>query len=142
MKKLFSILMIAFSAVLFAQDQNISFNKLPQKAQQFVKTYFGVKNVSVVTLDDDYIKKEYEVYLTNGTKIEFDGSGSWKEVDGKRNTIPAGYAPASIASYVKKSFPNAKITKIEKNRFSYEVELSNGLDLEFNSKGQFKKIDD
>lgn len=142
MKKLFSILMIAFSAVLFAQDQNISFNKLPQKAQQFVKTYFGVKNVSVVMLDDDYIKKEYEVYLNNGTKIEFDGSGTWKEVDGKRNKIPTGFAPASIASYVKKSFPNAKITKIEKNRFSYEVELSNGLDLEFNSKGQFKKIDD
>jgi len=43
---------------------------------------------------------------------------------------------------VRKSFPNTAIKKIEKKRFGYDVELINGLDLEFDSKGNFKRIDD
>ncbi|WP_322971019.1 PepSY-like domain-containing protein [Faecalibacter sp. LW9] len=142
MKKLLCLLMLGFGIMSFAQDRAIRFNELPQKGQHFVKTYFNPKHISAVILDDDIIKKEYEVILTNGTKIEFDGSGNWKEVDGKRNPIPAGFAPKSIVSYVKKSFPNTHIIKIEKKRFSYEVELSNGLDIDFDSKGNFLRIDD
>jgi len=34
------------------------------------------------------------------------------------------------------------IKEIKKKRTGYEVELSNGLDLEFNSKGKFLRMDD
>ncbi|MBQ0147790.1 MAG: PepSY-like domain-containing protein [Flavobacteriaceae bacterium] len=142
MKKIFSLLFITMSVMIFAQDQVIRFNQLPQASQNFITSYFGAKHVSAVIMDDDYFSKDYEVILNNGTKIEFDGDGAWKEIDGKRNAIPMGFVPKSISNYVKKSFPNAKIKKIEKKRFKYEVELTNGLDLEFNSKGQFTKIDD
>lgn len=142
MKKIFSLVMLTMSMVIFAQDQVIRFNQLPQAGQKFITSYFGAKQVSAVLMDDDYFSKDYEVILTNGTKIEFDGDGAWTEVDGKRNAIPTGFVPKSISNYVKKSFPNAKIKKIEKKRFKYEVELTNGLDLEFNSRGQFTKIDD
>lgn len=142
MKKIFSLVMLGFGILSFAQDRAINYNELPKKGQQFVNSYFNPKYVSAVILDDDFIKKDYEVILTSGTKIEFDGNGNWKEVDGKRNAIPTGFAPNSISNYVKQSFPNTYITKIEKNRFSYEVELSNGLDLEFDTKGKFSRIDD
>jgi len=142
MKKLVSLVMLTIGMFVFAQNQVIKLNQLPVTGQQFIQTYFGSKNVSAVILDDDIIKKEYEVILTNGTKIEFDGSGNWKEVDGKRNSIPTGFAPKAIANYVRKSFPNTEIKKIEKKRFGYEVELTNGLDLDFDSKGNFKGIDD
>lgn len=142
MKKILSLLLIGMSVMIFAQDRAIRFNQLPQNGQKFIKTYFNANQVSAVIEDDDYFKKEYEVILTNGTKIEFDGSGNWKEVDGKRNAIPVGFAPSAISAYVKKSFPNTKIKKIEKKRFKYEVELTNGLDIDFDSKGNFLKIDD
>lgn len=142
MKKILSLLLIGMSVMIFAQDRAIRFNQLPQNGQKFIKTYFNANQVSAVIEDDDYFKKEYEVILTNGTKIEFDGKGNWKEVDGKRNAIPTTFIPQSILNYVNKSFPNTKIIKIEKNRFSYDVELTNGLDLEFDSKGNFVRIDD
>ncbi|GGE95876.1 Putative beta-lactamase-inhibitor-like, PepSY-like [Chishuiella changwenlii] len=142
MKNILSIVLLGLSAFTFAQDQMISFNQLPQKGQKFINTYFNSKNVSAVTLDKDYFSKDYEVILKNGTKIEFDGSGNWTEVDGKRNTIPTGFAPDKIVAYVKKSFPQTSIIKIEKNKYSYEVELSNGLDIDFDGKGNFVKIDD
>ena len=93
-------------------------------------------------LDDDYFSKEYKVYLANGTKVEFDGDGAWKEVDGKRNAIPTGFIPAKISNYVKRSFPNTTITKIERDRKEIEVKLNNGLELKFDKNGNFKKIDD
>lgn len=142
MKKFLSLLFIVSSILTFAQDKIIAFNQLPQAGQKFISSYFDVKNISTVLMDNDYFSKDYEVIFANGTKIELDGDGNWTEVDGKRNAIPTSFIPKSISSYVNKSFPNTKIKKIEKKRFKYEVELTNGLDLEFNSKGQFTKIDD
>lgn len=142
MKKTLSILMLGIGAFSFAQDRDITFEQLPEKGKKFIKTHFKSAQIKSVILDDDYLSKDYEVILANGTKIEFDGSGNWKEVDGKRNIIPTAYAPEKIIAYVKKSFPNTSIVKIEKNKYSYEVELSNGLDIDFDVRGNFKRIDD
>lgn len=142
MKKLVVAIALLVGSVTFAQDRVITFSELPKAGQQFITKYFGAKQVSLVTLDDDYLSKDYELVLTNGTKIEFAGNGEWKEIDGKRNIIPTGFIPQNILSYVKKSFPNTEIVKIERERLGYSVELTNGLDLDFNSKGDFLRVDD
>ncbi|MCA4810454.1 PepSY-like domain-containing protein [Empedobacter stercoris] len=142
MKKFFSVIMLGFTLVSFAQDKPINYNQVPKDGQKFVNQYFGSKQVGSSMLEDDFFSKEYKVYLLNGTKIEFDSDGSWKEVDGKRNPIPTGFVPAKISTYVKRSFPNTKITKIERERNGFEVKLSNGLELKFDENGNFKKIED
>lgn len=142
MKKILSVIMLGVAMFTFAQDKVINYNQLPQNSQQFVNKYFGTKQVGSVLLDDDFFSKEYKVYLANGTKVEFDGDGSWKEVDGNRNTIPTGFVPAKITNYVKRSFPNTKIIKIEKDNNSIEAKLNNGLEVKFDRNGNFVKIDD
>ena len=134
--------MLSAALVSFAQDKPINYNQVPKTGQQFINKHFGAKQVGSVMLDDDFFSKEYKVYLTNGTKVEFDRDGSWKEVDGNRNAIPTGYVPANITSYVKRSFPNTKITKIERDRTEIEVSLNNGLEIKFDKNGNFKRIDD
>ncbi|WP_314244075.1 PepSY-like domain-containing protein [Empedobacter tilapiae] len=141
MKKFLSVIMVSFALVSFAQDQPIKYNQLPKTGQQFINKHFGAKQVGSVMLDDDYFSKEYKVYLVNGTKVEFDGNGSWKEVDGNRNTIPTGFVSTKVLNYVKKSFPNTTITKIERDRNEIEIKLNNGLELKFDKNGNFKKID-
>ena len=141
MKKFLSVIMVSFALVSFAQDQPIKYNQLPKTGQQFINKHFGAKQVGSVMLDDDYFSKEYKVYLANGTKVEFDGNGSWKEVDGNRNTIPTGFVSTKVLNYVKKSFPNTTITKIERDRNEIEIKLNNGLELKFDKNGNFKKID-
>ena len=101
MKKLLSIAMLGFSMISFAQDRAINYNQMPKTSQQFVNKYFGVKQVGSAILDDDYFSKEYKVYLNNGTKVEFEGNGSWKEIDGNHTAIPTGFIPAKITNYVK-----------------------------------------
>ena len=142
MKKFLSVIMLSATLISFAQDKAIKYNQVPKMGQQFINKHFGAKQVGSVMLDDDFFSKEYKVYLTNGTKVEFDGDGSWKEVDGNRNAIPTGYVPANITSYVKRSFPNTKITKIERDRTEIEVKLNNGIEIKFDKNGNFKRIDD
>ena len=116
---------------------------LPGTAKTFLVSNF--KGVAIGTVIEDkefYGVDEYKVRLGNGVKVDFDSKGNWKEVNGEHQKIPNAFIPAPIKNYVSKSFPNTYITKIEKERWSYKAELSNGIDLEFDSKGRFKRIDD
>ncbi|MBE8714547.1 PepSY-like domain-containing protein [Sphingobacterium hungaricum] len=125
-----------------AQDKIIRFEQLPANAQSFVKGNFSQQDVSYVAEERENLTKEFKVRLKNGTEIEFDAKGNWKEVDGDRTAIPAKLVPVKIQDYVKKSFPETQIVKIKKSSRLIEVEISNDLELEFNAKGDFLRIDD
>src|SRR5690606_25675838 len=126
-----------------AQETVITANELPKTAQNFIAKNFSGQKVSHAIKDAGMISTDYEVVLDNGTKIEFDGDGNWEEVDSKNDTaIPTGFISKKITSYVSKNFPTQKISKIEKDNRKFEVELTSGLDLEFNSNGDFLRIDD
>lgn len=128
---------------LNAQEVNISTNELPQSAQTFIKAHFSDLKVLKATKETGRSEKtEYEIYFDNGVKIEFDNKGEWKEVDGNNVQIPTAYLPEEINQYVAKNFPSQEITKAEKSSGRYELELDNGIDLKFNSKGKFLRSDD
>lgn len=146
-KQLSQIALVAIFALisvnLNAQKTSITKNELPKTAQSFITKHFGKATVSSAVKEKEIMKTEYEVYLNNGIEIEFDGDGNWKEVKSHDKTaLPKSFIPVSIQKHVQKSFPNTHIVKIEKSRKKYEVEISNGLDLEFNLNGQFLRIDD
>ncbi|MDA6069407.1 PepSY-like domain-containing protein [Flavobacterium sp. AC] len=124
-----------------AQKTVIKKEALPANAQTFLKTHFGSKKPSYVLQDKEILSTEYKVQFDNKLEIEFDKKGNWKEVDAKGAKIPASIIPKKIASYVKTNFPKEKITKIEIGTFGYETKLTNDLELKFNLKGDFTKID-
>ncbi|KFF09528.1 PepSY-like domain-containing protein [Chryseobacterium luteum] len=139
----FVLIFLLAGGFIFAQDKAINPNQLPKTAKNFLVSHFkGIAVGSAIEDREIYGVDEYQVYLANGMKVEFDSSGNWKEIDGKHQKLPYGFIPVSIRNYAAKNFPNTYIVKIEKKRWSYKAELSNGLDLEFDGKGNFKKIDD
>lgn len=115
---------------------------LPSAAQTILKNNFKA-GVSHIKIDKDFGRvKEYDVVLTNGAEISFDHDGNWKDIEMSSNeSVPAKFILAPIAQYVKNNHKGAKITGIEKNRSGYEVEISGGIDIKFNSKGEFLKYD-
>lgn len=142
--KTFSIVgLLTVTLVANAQDKLIQFAQLPQSAQQFIKTYSSVDKIEHIILDEDFlVKKSYDVKMQDGSGFEFDRKGNWKEVDFKLKAVPTKLVPKAIQDYVSKSFPNNDIVKISKGMLKYDIELTNGLDLEFNNKGKFLRIDD
>lgn len=131
-----------FVGVAMGDNKPITLDRLPHKAQTFLKQHFPDCKATFVTQDDDLIAKDYEVMLENGVKIDFASSGEWQDVEVRQGSVPAAIIPADIASYVKQRYSTERITRIERDRYTWEVELSNGLELKFDKYFRLIDIDD
>ncbi len=143
LSKILAVLLLSGGLTVSAQGtkQVISLNELPTKAQEFIKKHFNSqKAVSIIKDTENLLDVEYKT-IYNNMVISFDSKGEWEEVDGKRNAIPTTFIPQEIVNHIQKSFPDNNIVKIEKGKRKYEVEISNGLDLEFTKAGAFLRID-
>ena len=120
-------------------EQAVAFTELPQKAQQFVKQNFADAKIAFSKVEKDFFDKEYKVVFVNGDYVEFNGKGEWKEVKCKHSSVPDGAVPAKIKEYVNTNYPEAKVLSIEKDRYEYEVKLSNFWEITFDTK--FNPID-
>ena len=135
---LLTLICLLTSSFAFADDVPIPVEQLPEAAKTFVHTYF--KGKTIIYAEKDW--NSYECRLNDGTKIEFNKKGKWKKVDCHTTAIPDGLAPETIVNYVKTSFPDCVITKIDKERYGYDIELSNDIDLKFNYQGVLIGMDD
>ena len=136
------VCMVMQSVTSFADDRIIPVEQLPAAAKTFVKQTFPKATISYASKDAEFSGTKYEARLADGTEIDFDSKGNWDKVDCYMQAVPASLIPAAIAQYVKANHPGALITKIDKERYGYEIELSNDLELKFNKKGQLFAIDD
>ncbi|MFI3323907.1 MAG: PepSY-like domain-containing protein [Rikenellaceae bacterium] len=142
-KLLFAIIALSISlTTLSAQERVIEREALPKVSQKFIATHFPTDKVAIATMEKDGLGREYKVIMTSGTKIEFDTKGNWTDVECKRkNAVPKAIIPSYIAKYVGAKFPAQSIVGIEQSKRGVDVELSNGIELEFNSRGQLVEID-
>jgi hypothetical protein len=114
---------------------------LPDAITTFIKQHFPNAQVVGVEPDRDHGGLEYDVYLNDGTQIDFDANNQWDQVESMKG-VPAFFIPKGIANYVKSNYQNAVITKINKEYHGYEIELANGVELSFDRSGNFMGMDD
>ena len=140
----FSIfIMSVFGCMAFAEEHPIPVTSLPAQVQTFVSTHF--KGNSIIYAEkDNYSKTKYEVRLNDGTEISFDRKCNWDKVDTNSpvKTVPDEFVPTFIKNYVKNNMKNQLIIKIDKERYGYEIELSSGIELKFDKKGNVIDFDD
>lgn len=144
MKRIIVLLLMAtVSATAFAgDDKPISFEKLPDKAQEFIKAHFPDHKVSLVTLDDELFDKTYEVFFTDGSKVEFNHKGEWYEIDCEHSRVPESIIPQAIFAHVDANHPGLHVTEIERDKHNYDVKLSNGLNMKYDLDYNFIRYDD
>lgn len=137
--KVLTLILLASATVFTAgantimdDDRPISIDQIPANSREFINTHFNGIAVSYATIDDEgYFGPSYDVNLVGGAQIEFASDGNWKEVNCRFTAVPDGIVPSQIVAYVNQNFPGQIITKIDKGRRSYEVELRNGLEIKF-----------
>lgn len=144
MQKPFFLLLAAICCTLTscAKDRLITFAELPQTAQNIVQTHFDVNQVSYVTEDVELLGKEYELRLTDGTKLEFKNDGSLKKIDCQYSPVPEALVPAQVLEQVKAKFPQNFIIEWGEDDWGWKAELNNKLELKFNRNFDFVGIDD
>ena len=127
------------STMSYADDRPIPVNQLPAPVMTFVQKHFQGKTIIYAEKDNT----TYECRLSDGTQVDFYKKGDWKKVDtNDMSAVPSALVPNAIKQYVQSTFPGAKITKIEKERYGYDIELSNDLELKFNHQGALLRMDD
>lgn len=144
MKKIFALLAlsVAFLSTAKADDRPVTFEQLPAAAQAFIVENYPADKISYATIDDDLIRPDYTVVLVSGVKIGFENNGALEKITSKQDGIPAGIIPVQIREYVRHHYPDAAYVEYEIGRKSYEVTLSNRLELKFNRNFALIGIDD
>lgn len=135
------ISLAAFAAALSADDRPMAFEKLPVAAKEYIQTNFPGEKTTMVTKDDDLIFADYTVMLSNGIKLEFEHSGALTQISSP-NGIPAELVPVSIRNYVQTHYPDAGYLDFEIGKRTYEVKLTNRMELKFNNNFHIIEIDD
>ena len=134
---LLAILFIGGSVFASSRKKAIDPDNLPKPAIELIQ-----KHWPSCAIDMAYINgKEYEVLLTDGTLIEFDAKGVWKEMkctDG----LPVTLVPVYITRYVVNRYPKQLIIDCEKMRGGYVIQLTNGLEIQFDLRGNVTHVDD
>lgn len=124
------------------EDLPIGKGSLPATAQTVLSKYFSDLTVAHVYKEyDDFRFEGYEVVFTYGGKVSFDKNGAVQEVELYSKPVPDGIVLEPILAYVKANYKDYYITELSKDKFSYEITLSNRLELLFNLSGGFMYID-
>lgn len=144
MKKVLLLLMCFISVqlhVLADDDKPIRVEQLPANTRQFITNHFPDIAVSYAKMEKELFSKSYEVILVNGSKLEFDKKGEWKEISCKTNAIPSEIIPQKISEYILKNHPNNQVVEMERDNRDYEVKLNNNIELKFDLQFNFKRYD-
>ena len=121
-------------------------DKKAQVINTFVKTYFP--NAEVIANIKDGL--DCELTLSDYTQIGFDGNLfgklEWDEVDCRHaslpTAVPVALVPVEITNYVNRIEGGQSITKIAKDNNGWDIELSNGLEIEFDKRFNVVDFDD
>ena len=125
------------------REKPTSVDKLPQAAQEFLSAHFKDLTVAYAVEEQKYTGKEYEVVYTDRTEIEFRSDGQRDSVGSKYSPVPASIVPQPIQTFVSGSnYPGQFIRQIDRNAYTWEVELSNGLEIKFDNQFNVIDIDD
>lgn len=138
-----ALLFAGITASLADNDRPIALDKLPAAAQTFLKTHFADLTLAYAVEDPKFVGSEYEVTYTDRTEVDFRSNGEWSSVERRYAAVPASIVPAQISAYVaKSSFSNQYIKKIERDAYTWEIELSNGIEIKFDKEFHVIDIDD
>lgn len=125
-----------------ADDRPVTVDQLPQAARTFLNVNFPDDKISFATKDDDLIRPDYQVVLASGVMVKFNNAGDLEEIESSGKEIPDGIIPIQIVEMVKGHYPDVMITGYEVGRRTYEVKLSNRIELKLDRNFNVIEIDD
>ncbi len=135
---------VALGATFLAsceKESLINQSDVPQEIKDYVSTHFSQNKILQTLKDNEGLILTYDVLLDSAISLEFNRSKEIISIDGN-SKLPDSVIPEKIREYVNTNYPAYFITDWEKeSRKVQQIELSNGLDLEFDNDGKYLKMD-
>ncbi len=148
-----ALFMMPLSLIGCDREVPLTVNDVPNEIKTYVEKHFSDYDILQIMKDYDGAELTYDVILkskqTSGLiTLEFNRKKQIISIDSQNTCLPESVIPAPIWAYVSANYQNQNICI---NDWSFdrdglnkhqEVELSNGLNLEFDKDGNFRRIDD
>ena len=140
MKKIF-ILLICFMFVFNSngQTKRIIYKDLPKTTKVFIDTFYP-KRKAIYTFEGINRVREYEIYFSNGTKLEFDRYGKLKSIEcGKGEYVNKNILPDEINDIIQQYYSSEKIVEYNiddrSTRYEeHEIEFESGFEITVNGR--------
>ncbi|MFD2519204.1 PepSY-like domain-containing protein [Salinimicrobium flavum] len=128
-------------------DEDIAVANLPQKIRDFIALHYPTATIEEAERENN---GNYEIELSNDVEIIFDSNGDFlgQAVDSSPNDdkddddIAIEDLPEVITNYINEHYHNVSIIEAEMEDNGYEIGLSNGMELKFDSDGKFLSAED
>jgi len=148
MKKL-AIVILAFtlSFVSCSTDDNniddtiLSEAEIPVEIKSYIIDHFPSNSINSTEKNTVQNETFYTVFLSGNLNLEFNSQFDITDIDAETE-LPDSVIPQPIRDYVSQNYPNNFITDWEIEDGYQEVELNNGVELEFTLDGVFIRVDD
>jgi len=125
-----------------AQKGNVTFTDLPAKALETINSHYSQDNIASYEVKTiPVIGKSFEVKFNDGAEIDFDSDGVWHEWKDAKG-LPKEVLPEAIKTYLSKNYASTFATSIDKEKDKIKIDLATDIDLEFDTNGNFVRIDD
>lgn len=131
---------LAFTLTSCDKEEVIPSTDLPSEITSYISTHFPNNSIVQVIKDRDGLTKTYDILLSESISLEFNRKKEIIDIDGVAQ-LPNSVIPEKILQYVTTNYPTNFITDWELDDKNQQVQLDNGLDLEFKMNGDFLRID-
>jgi hypothetical protein len=140
-KILYTLLALMLAVPVAAEDVEIQFDQLPEKAQKVVQKAFPDTKIKKVEMERRASLIQYEVKLAGGIKLQFNKDGKFTECECTKSAVPDMLVPEKIRAYLDSEFKGRKVMRIEHDSKLFDILLDNGYELTFNSSYRLVDID-
>lgn len=139
MKKLIITLIaiVALSLTASAQITQIKSSQLPAQARTTIRSAWNGAPIVDAWRNKEGRRVEYKASVEDGSTMKFNANGQWIEVK-SYGGVPTSLFPKALLSHLDKYFEGRQIVWATKTTKRYQVQLTDGSKLEFNSKGVFQ----
>lgn len=131
---------VVFSLSSCDKEEIIPSSELASEITSYISTHFPNNTIIQVIKDRDGFTKNYDILLSENVNLEFNRKKEIIDIDGVTQ-LPNSVIPEKILQYVTTNFSANFITGWELDDKNQQVQLDNGLDLEFNMQGAFLRFD-
>ena len=120
--------------------QPIAIEKLPRAVKAAAMQHYTPDQILFITMEKQVGKDEYEFSLADGTKVEFYENGQLHKIKSQQG-VPDAFIPENMLQYIKATFPNSIVKEYKNDRMMKKLEINHDVDLVFNRRGKFLRID-
>lgn len=115
--------------------------RVAKEIKSYVKTHFPNNDISKAFKEKDDGETKYDIHLKGKIELEFNAAYEIISIESNKK-LPNSVIPSAILEYVLGNYPNYDITDWELKDYYQQIELNNNLELEFDLKGNYLRMDD